>query len=397
MVSQLSHSMEEAATYILIGTGPFKLESLAADGTRTYVRNDDYWMGPADISKMIWIVNTDTDSKMAGLLGGEYDFAGPGTQYFDQIRADETLTFQGPVSSQIYYYIGFNTQTISISYRKAMAYAYNYTWLIEEFYEGTRNYMYTPVAPGIPFSKTDCDYPVLDLAIARQTLIDDVSIDTHGLDMTSTDEEWLTMAETNPIAYFNFSHYVGWEDVAASTVGDMAHIGIEIEAFGILDDPMDQLINTPANWIYVDLFLLGWGPDYLDPHNMIAEAFAGEEQMNPMQVAGNFPLLQDLIDEGLLEMDVDLRRQIYYDQQTMIIEEIIPWIMLMTRTEFAAYTTELSNYPLNPSGDLYFYPCIWNPAEPAAPPVQAIPGYNVIALFGAIAIASMFLVKKRRK
>ena len=401
MVSQESHSMEEPATYELIGTGPFILESIAADGTRTYVRNDDYWLPPANIAKMIWIVNPDTDSRMAGILGGEnrqYDFVGPDIQYFDEIQNDTSLTFQGPVSSQVYYYAGFNTQTIPLVYRKAMAYAYNYTWLIEDYYEGTRNYMYTPVAPGIPFSKTDCDYPVLDLAVARALLIDDGGIDMKGLTLASTDQDWIDVAESSdPIAYYNISHYLGWEPIAASIVNSIAYIGIQMEGFGLLDDPMDQLINTPANWIYVDCFLLGWGPDYLDPHNMIAEAFASAEALSPMNLAGNYPLLQDLIDDGLMEMDIDLRRQIYYDQQTMIIEDIIPWIMLMTRTEFAAYTSELSNYPLNPGGDLYFYPAIWNPAEPAAPPVQAIPGYDVVALFGAIAVASMFLLKKRRK
>jgi ABC-type transport system substrate-binding protein len=405
LISSDAHSKTAPTTFTLVGTGPFKLHSIESEGHRTFRRNDDYWLTPANIYEFKYIFVSDAVTLETGMLGGpgirQYDMAGGGlVEYHDQHIADETTTFYGPVPTTIYYYAGFNTERIEVTHRKAMAYAYNYSYLIETWYEGKRDYMKSPVTPGIPYSKVDCDIPTFDVDAARAILI--AAGDSGGLDADSTDAEWVALANTNPIATYNISHYTPsntWEALATVIVDNMKHIGFMLTAYPMDDVALDLRMNNPENFPMVEIFIMGWGPDYLDPHNMIYDAFAGPDALNPMGLAGSTdPTIMQLIadlEEAMLVTDVPTRRDMYYAIQCTLMEDIVPWLMLMTRADFYVHSNEITNYPYNPFGDPYWYPVVWNPASASE---VAIPGFDLIALFGAIGFATMLLlVRKYRK
>ena len=260
--------------------------------------------------------------------------------------------------------------------------------------------MYTPVAPGIPYSKLDCNYPIFDVAEARRILLEedpDNVAAARGLTAASTDADWIDVADTDPIKSYNCSRYTPsstWEALVTVMVDNFKYIGIELTDAPCDDVALDLRINIPENYRMVDLFILGWGPDYLDPHNMIYDAFAGPEATNPMNVANN-PDFADWVEDleaAVIEQDVPTREQMYYDIQCELIEEIVPWIMMMTRADFFVHTNEITKYPYNPHGRPHYYGIVFEPAQPVV-----IPGYNLMALFGAIGIAAIFLTKKYRK
>ena len=409
-LSPASTNDAEPERYNLVGTGPFTFVSIEADGSRTIRRNDDYWggpgdTGPADIYEIRWIYNPDTDAVHTGILGGadvrQYDVIGPSmVEYYEQFRADDTLTFVEAIPGQCYFYAGMNTLEIPLAHRKAMAYAFNYTYYIEEFWENTMTYMQTPVSPGIAYAKTDVDIPTMDIARARQFLIDSGDAATAGLTGSSTDQDWVDVAEgSSPIAEYNISHslWTPWQASAAQMVTDFKAIGIKA-----VDEPLDsavvtQLVNYPENFHRVRIFFLGWCPDYLDAHNMLYDAFAGPLALNPMNLQTNpdFDAWVLLLEEAAIETDTTARGALYATIQEQLMDEsydLLPFIHLFNTQEYFLHTAELTNMPYDPGAGSYWYPVLWNPIEPVA-----IPGYNLIAIFGAIGIAALVLVRKYRK
>jgi ABC-type transport system substrate-binding protein len=293
-----------------------------------------------------------------------------------------------------------------------MAYAFNYTYYIEEVWGGTQDYMYTPVSPGIPGSKVDCDIPTLNITRARAFILDSTDVDDMsavsdgGLTTSSDDAAWILVAGgSNPVAEYNISHstYSRWTDTGVQMTSDFAKIGIEITDEAMESATLTQLVNVPANFHRVDIFLLGWGPDYLDPHNMIYDAFAGPLALNPMNLIDNtdFDVWRALLDEAAIETDIPTRLALYETIQCQIMEEaynLVPWIHLFNTKNDYIFSNELTNYPINPMGDAYYYVCGWDPyAAPVVPDPVAIPGYELVTLFTVVGMAVLFLARKNRK
>jgi ABC-type transport system substrate-binding protein len=196
----------------LVGTGPYELQSIEADGSRTFVANEDYWRTPAQIKTIRYQWVSDSVTLGTGMLGGpgirQYDVGGGSTEQWQSFRDDPTLTFEEDVTGTVYFYAGMNTEEIPLHHRKAMAYALNYTYIIEDWFEGRYLYMTTPVTPGIPYAKTDCDAPYQDYSIARNFLIQ--AGDSGGLDASAVDQDWIDLAEgASPIAAYNVSYREG--------------------------------------------------------------------------------------------------------------------------------------------------------------------------------------------
>lgn len=175
------------------------------------------------------------------MLGGpgirQYDIGGGSTEQWDSFRADDTLTFVENLPTQVYYYAGMNTDKIPLAIRKALTACYNISYIIDIWFEGNMNYMTTPVTPGIPFAKTDCDLPVYDLAQARQYLVD-ASLN-QGLLVTDPDEDWIALAASGtPVGDYNVTYREGsatWGTMAQLLVDNAELIGIKV-----VEAPMDS-------------------------------------------------------------------------------------------------------------------------------------------------------------
>ena len=403
LVSPDSHSQTSRMTLPpIVGTGPFTLDVIEADGSRTFLRWDDYWRGPADIPEVRYQFVSDSLTLGTGMLGGpgirQYDVGNGDPTQWESFHEDDTLEFIDDVTGTVYFYAGMNVERIPTNHRKAIAYAANYTYLLEDILHGKYNPMYTPVSPGIPYSKVDCDIPELDIAAARAFMIAEGGV--GSLTASSSDQDWIDVAEgSDPIATYNISYYgpsTTWTNTANMLADNAKQIGIKMTAHGMDDVQLDLRINIPDNFHMVEIFFLGWGPDYLDPHNMIYDAFAGPGALNPMNLAEtDDPTIvawQSSLQDALVETDPATRETMYHDIQTELMEDIVPWVMLFTRVEQYLHTTELTGRSLNPFGDTYWYSCTWNPVEAAA-----IPGYEVYTLFVAIGVAALFLIRKYRK
>ena len=385
----------------LVGTGPYILQSIEADGSRSFKSYPDYWRGEAQIKeiRIQWV--SDSVTLGAGMLGGpgirQYDRGGGSPEQWDQFRDDPTLTFVENIQTTVYYYCGINTDFVPLAIRKALAACLNISYLIDIWFEGNMNYMTTPVTPGIPYSKIDCNVPQYDLTAARQYLID---ASLTSLAATDPDADWIALTASTPIATYNVSYREGsatWGTLAELLADNAELIGIEITEEPMDSASLDLRVNIPANHHLVRLFFLGWGPDYLDPHNMIYDAFSGPEANNPMRIAQSMDAdiiaWRDSVAAAVLILDPVAREAAYHTIQCELMEDIQPWIPIMNLASTSLHSTEVTgDVGYNPFNDIYYYAMEFNPAPPAA-----IPGYQFFGLFAAIGIAAIFLMKKLRK
>ena len=69
------------------------------------------------------------------------------------------------------------------------------------------------------------------------------------------------------------------------------------------------------------LFVIGWLPDYADPHNYVYPFMHSHGDFSAFQSYRN-PIVDELIARGIKELDPEKRRSIYYQLQWIYHEDI---------------------------------------------------------------------------
>jgi len=182
--------------------------------------------------------------------------------------------------------------------------------------------------------------------------------------------------QTATFLTFNYTYNVGSsfrEDYLVLFQDNLAKIGIVLEGTGMTWGEfiyrLYEIGNLHRNML--QLYWIGWGPDYNDPSNFLNPLFTNRSiasngaQYNGYQAAveaGRDPLalwdnVQLLMEAGLSESDPVAREAIYDRIQELLIEHDRPWVFgYVSKTHFAR-VSNLHGYQANPMGKEYFYPC----------------------------------------
>ena len=256
-------------------------------------------------------------------------------------------------------WITFNYPRIPVNMRKAIAYAMNYSYIIDVVFERSALRFPTYIPLGIAYANYSLDYPTFDRTYARNLLLTDATYApicaVRGLTGASTDQDWLDVASSNPIESYNYTWNTGntlREDTGHRLSFDLTYIGIELEVNGVAwGDLLDMLIAEREK---LDLYMLGWGPDYIDPENYISPIWSNMSVIN----GGSYweHDVQTLMDAGLEETDPVLRQQIYDDIQRLMVERDYPGMPLTTGINWDAWQDYIKGYISNPIGNVWFYP-----------------------------------------
>jgi ABC-type transport system substrate-binding protein len=123
----------------------------------------------------------------------------------------------------------------------------------------------------------------------------------------------------------------------------------------------------------LELYWIGWGPDYNDPSNFINPLFTNRSvASNGAQYDGWYAAIeagrdpkvqwnnvQLLMEAGLAETDAVERAKIYSRIQTLLVEEDMPWLFGYSSRVFDAYVKGLKGFQTNTMGKIWFYPCYY--------------------------------------
>jgi ABC-type transport system substrate-binding protein len=405
----------------VMGTGPYKWPTGDPTSLLTFEYYPEYYRGTPAVQEHVWVLYPNTAATCTALLAGDIHIGAALPEFYSQFDADPDITLTGTKNNWATNYIGMSNLHIDVKAREAMSYAFNYEYVINSILLGYAIRLNSPIPPGFSFYNADNPVATFDVAKARQILIDEGL--AGDLTMDSVDLDWAIKADTDPIFHFNYTYNT--ESSIRQQIGQVAkdnmrYIGIDIDVVGVTWGTfLGKLYSTPEE---LELYNVGWIPDYNDGSNYINPLFHNTSSSNGAQV--NDPWLETAMDAALREGNATIRAVAYDEIQEYITMTLFPWIFISVGNGKAAYNNKISYTPRNHMGKVYIFLYVWEDVSPTItdsgldfncgggsapvePPVDdddggdggdgLIPGYTLVALLGVAAVTVSLLMKKYRK
>jgi ABC-type transport system substrate-binding protein len=328
----------------LVGTGPYEYDYYITDTEVSFSKFDDYWAtaapynleDPVMFDAMVYSIIDDPSALNYAMLAGDIDILfGAMTDLLPAFRTNPWIkVYEDPKPGLVYQYLCFNTHQINVTWRKSMSYAINYSYIIDKILEGRAHRAYGAISPsfGSGFNHWLRDAQditpgngsaVYNLSIARQTLIDDPKIHTGGLTANNdpNDATW----EAANLGSYNYSYNTdNWFRSALYPLLEnwFDDIGITLEDggwdWGYWIRPPSWY--TPGGYDQLQIYFIGWGPDYLDPFNLLNPLFSNISVSNACQI--NDPWIMGNLSLALQTTDDTTRNKIYWDIQWRLFAEL---------------------------------------------------------------------------
>ena len=347
----------ETATGVLVSTGPYKYQHYIADTEVRWTNWHRYWRTGAYFETLVFSIIEDESARNNAMLSGDIDvLLGETESLLPTFRSDADITVDDTGAGFSYYYLGMNNNEINVTWREAISLAFNYTYMIEELLQGQAERAYSPLCGAWPQlvgwdQSVELDTPTYDVAAAR-ALLQANHIGT-GL---SGDTAW----RAAELAVWNYSYNTDNQfrvDLYPMLRDNLNEIGITV-----VDGPLtwEEYIytaygyNEPGGYDSLQLYWVGWGPDYMHPWNMLDPLYNPLSTSNSAQVDDT--LLAFLMDACINEADTD--------NQTWIIKQILgnltgriyPHVFGFHPLITEVYSADLRNYPGNAVNDFWAYP-----------------------------------------
>ncbi len=345
----------------VVGTGPYEYVEYVLDDNVTLIGNPNYWMEPVMFDELIFDIIDDSITRNYALLAGEIDYLFGSIPYIWDTFKESPFTHFEVIDRPCltYSYLAMNNKQINVTWRKAISYAINYTYFLD-WWEGSVSKSYGPISPGFApyFDEAIKEKaPYYNLTIARQTLIDDLWINTTGL--TASDNPDDSAWHNADLRTLNHSY----------NTDSGFNADRQVFLTNCLDDIGIEVIDGGTNWAYflyrafgyipggcddLQIFWVWWRPDYLDPMNMIYPLFSNVSSVNSAQV--NDPYLQNMINTYMVEPSENIRVEIVKNISMYIATELYPHVFGYHSKTRSIHAADLYDVPYNVAGVFWAYP-----------------------------------------
>jgi peptide/nickel transport system substrate-binding protein len=322
-----------------IGSGPFRYVSAEPDKEVILERNDSYWGAKAHVQRLRFTVVPDPTTRALELRKGSADIAS------NALTSDTVLALQKEPNLEveqspgtILSYLAFNLRDPilrDVRVRQAIAYAIDRRPMIEYLW---RNFA-QPAASILPPQSWACnpDVPKYDFAPEKANkILDDAGypekdgVRFHLTIKTSTEESTRLLAAVLQqqlravgivldIRTFEFATFFADVTSGAYQIYSLRWIGSN-------EDP--------------DIFEYAFHSDNFPPHGANRSYYVN-------------PRIDVLIGQGRSETDLDRRKAIYDEVQTILATDL-PYINLWFLDNVLVHTKRVRNIHLNPSGNYDF-------------------------------------------
>ncbi len=359
---------------LVIGTGPFKLVSFIRNSEIRFRRWERYWRTGPYWEDMVYVYYEDAISANKAMLAGDIDYLGQGiASYKPDFEADPDITVTGDGTSEYingphYWYITFNALYVNQTWRKAISYAFNYSYLIHDIKENTVLRANSLVPPGFPAHNSSVIGAHYNISLARQYMQSmgyGVGWDIGTMDgeqFIPGDDEALWQAAAWTPAVGNFTG--GWifpniydsyfkSLLIQRFTGDMDLIGIEIAPPPNLDyDRFIRILELNPDRIHI--FYCGNGPDYFETFNMINPLVNPESTSNFGKI--NNTEINTLLALATTETDTAQRYKYYKKLQYLVIDKYAYHLPLMYDKLYYVHASNLKGIHYNCMRSQYWYP-----------------------------------------
>ena len=383
MISPTFHAADvtsfiDLATGDVCGTGPFTYDSYTPDVEVRLSRWAGYWMkdeygnpNVANFPTVIYTIYDDASTAHQAFLSGAIDAnAMASDQNIETYKTNPNIyvyefTVDTGRPSLVYQYMGVNNHKYNATWRKVIAFATNYSYVIDELRLGNAFRSYTAISPGYgaAYNSSLATDPNTvpdggDVSVARATM----QSMGFGAGLT-TDAEWTAVAEGgSPFATIRYTYNLGntfRQDLGVAVTEWLKLVGVAVEDDGVIWDTfLDYLYDVgsgpDSGWDHLGLYAIGWAPDYLEPYNMLDPLFNNASGSNSAQV--NDPKLQTLMAAALGETDTTARNNIYKHIQGYMATKGFNHIPLYHSKVIGLSRGDIYGVPYNAMGALRIFP-----------------------------------------
>lgn len=298
--------------------GPFALKEWEHDVGLTLVKNP-FWPGsesaPQAILDEVVFHFFDPQAAMAEYEAGTLDAINPPNEEMDRIRADATLSAELSISNRdCTYYLGINQEKSpladSVHLRRALSLAVDRQSIVDNVTKGGQIPARWFARPGLvaaPTLETNPDAGIgYDPAAAQAEL----ALALEELGLTSVDQiPAITAAYGESANHGLIMQAIQqmWKDT----------LGIEVQLSGMDSSTYFSSISADAPQVY----RAGWCSDYPDADNFLRGVFRSDSAQNDANF--NSPEFDALVDQARVETDLETRRSLYAQADTVLVNDVV--------------------------------------------------------------------------
>jgi oligopeptide transport system substrate-binding protein len=340
-----SSALENPAEYengMMIGNGPYMLESARTDQEIVLVKNPE-WTGDINgetwddrLDKITFRVFADPDTAYAALEAGEVDTANIPPGRVNEADENYGTTLDVSVLGVYYYVFKMDDPVVGGEknklLRQAISLAIDRETINDQVYDGTRD-LPTGITPkGIPGYQEDlCEYCSYDKAAAEAAF-----------------EEWKAAGNSldAPIR-IQFNAGAGHEDVVNIFVQNLKDVGIDAQAEPL---PTETYFSQLAEGA-CQLCRSGWYADYPTYDNFMYDLFHSDAIGGNNHGFHSNPEFDKLVDDAKAETDVDAAGELYREAENILLNDTVATVPInFYRGDYVWDDTELNNFPQSPLG-----------------------------------------------
>jgi ABC-type transport system substrate-binding protein len=365
IISPFSHSpIEYIDLYAgdLIGTGPFTFTYFIPDVEIKFERFDGYWRDPSEIETLIFEIIYDFDTRNNALLAKDVHIInGYDNALLPIFMADPDIHVELIGTDLSYYYLGFNNLMIDGTWREALSYAFNYTYVTENILNGeaARGCPAVPQAMPGHNASVQANLPTMDIPYARsimQSMGFGIGWDTAYLGENEaewTSASFATLNFGGPLELNAISGNARNADINSLASYMWQLIGVDtIEIVRTFVDFLNLAYSTPND---LHVWYLGWIPDYFEAYNMLYPHFHPNSESNFGQI--DIPTVNSLLSDAAIETDIPTRLAIYEQLQYILFLQEFVHMPLFAHIKHVVHLTTLLDFPYTQLNAFYFYPC----------------------------------------
>lgn len=339
----------EAFARAPVGAGPFRFVEGSLDDQIVLERFEDYYggaddlppVGPAALDRVIFKMIPETSTRVAALLAGEVDIIqGVPSYMVPRLLGDPNIVVKTCAGTRPKF-VDLNVTMPpfdDVRVRRALNYAVDAELLLSQVAGGYGVILPGPLSPFNNYADPDLEPYGYDPDRAYALLAEAGWQDTDGDGILDKDGE--------PFS-FVLDAYGEYVPIAEAVAGQLRSFGIDVSVrtweYGVVK-PL--LLNCERQ-----AFLRDWGDSAFDPVGYIEAKWHTRVEGTPWG-RGNFacysnPRVDELIEAGAVEVDPDVRREIYYEAQRLIYEDA-PAIFLYVPQEIEASRARVQNWEPSP-------------------------------------------------
>jgi ABC-type transport system substrate-binding protein len=323
-----------------VGAGPYILKEWVKGDRIVMVRNENYWGEKPTVKKITWKIVPEAATREAMLRAGQIHVCyKPLPSNVAALKADPNITLEMPLDTRTIF-MGLNFQkgvTTDKKVRQAFNYAVDKKAIVKKILFDTAAPMDGPVSPklfGYVKMAKQYDY---DPDKAKQLLKE------ANFDFSKT----VSMRTPN-------GRYLFDKQVSEAVQAYLQAIGVKAE-LRVYDWPTYVAgLLKPIDESELEVFLLGWGPLFLDADMGLYGQF--HSSVNPPKGLGaafySNPEYDKAIEATRLEQDPQKRLELF-KAASKIVWDDCPWIWLHVEKFVIAYSSKIKGMVVTPTEKFY--------------------------------------------